>query len=179
MLLPTIVLFEFQWTNAFPAVRGGIESVLGLRPKSWTNHPEDPHPRPYPFRIHRRRSGSRFIVLPANHSKRLCRPIQFLRIERFSFLPDSQRYGRDLASQCQPRHLFANALVLQRLQVTPIGFGLASTRSRTDEDVFHAAIAIAVESSSGDRLSASYDTTLLELIFGTHMGDHRQPAITP
>jgi hypothetical protein len=55
--LPTIVLSESQWTIAFPGRARGDRVCMGLGPKSWTNHPEDPHPRPYPFGIHRRRSG--------------------------------------------------------------------------------------------------------------------------
>ena len=94
----------------FQAVRGGIESVWVLERSR----------RPITPRIltldlirseYTDDDRLRFIVLPANHSERLCRPIQFLRIERFSFLPDGQGDGRDLASQCQPRHLFANALI--------------------------------------------------------------------
>jgi hypothetical protein len=34
-----------------------------------------------------------------------CLSIQMLGVERFSFLPDLQRDGGDLARQCQPRHL--------------------------------------------------------------------------
>ena len=79
----------------------------------------DPHPRPYSFRAHRRRSVE-LIVLPANRSKRLCLGIQFLRIERFSFLPNSQRNGGNLARQRQPRHLGAYPLLLETLKVTEV-----------------------------------------------------------
>jgi len=41
----------------FRVVRGGIESTLGLRPKSWTILTQDPHPRPYPLRTHPTTSG--------------------------------------------------------------------------------------------------------------------------
>ena len=34
-------------TIAFPGHARGDRVHLGLRPKSWTIHPEDPHPRPY------------------------------------------------------------------------------------------------------------------------------------
>jgi hypothetical protein len=53
----------------FQVVRGRIESTSGLRPKSWTIIAHDPHPRPYTFRVHRRRTVE-IIVLPANRSER-------------------------------------------------------------------------------------------------------------
>jgi len=98
----------------FQAVRGGIESVWVL---DRSHRPITPRILTLDLMRSEYTDDDRlqFIVLPANHSERLCRPIQFLRIERFSFLPDSQRDSGDLASQCQPRHLFANALVLQTL----------------------------------------------------------------
>src|SRR5262249_21201958 len=59
-------------------------------------HRPNTDPRPYSFRAHRRRSVE-LIVLPANRSKRLCLRIQFLRIERFSFLPNSQQRRKSCA----------------------------------------------------------------------------------
>ena len=86
---PTTVLFESHWTTAFPGRARGDKVTHGPWAEAAGHRVvSDPHPRPYPFRAHRRRSVE-FIVLPANRSKRLCRRIQFLRIEPFSFLPDS------------------------------------------------------------------------------------------
>src|SRR5215475_9548885 len=94
----------------------------------------DPHPRPYPFRAHRRRSVE-FIVLPANRSKRLCLGIQFLRIERFSFLPNSQRNGSNLARQRQPRHLGAYPLLLEPLNVAAVRLAPATRNGCADEQL--------------------------------------------
>src|SRR5215831_13638789 len=84
---------------------------------------------------HRRRSVE-FIVLPANRSKRLCLRIQFLRIERFSFLPNSQRNGGNLARQRQPRHLGPYPLLLESLNVAAVGLAPATRNGRADEQLF-------------------------------------------
>jgi len=55
--LPTMVLFESYGTNAFPGHARGDRVYLGSSAVAETNFAQDPHPRPYPFRIHRRRSG--------------------------------------------------------------------------------------------------------------------------
>src|SRR5262245_50924124 len=105
-----MVLFESPRTIAFPGHARGDRVSMGLRPESWTNHPADPPLDRYVPNTPT--TSGEVIVLPAKRSERLCRPIQFLGIERFSFLPDSQCHGGDLARQCQPRHLFAHALLL-------------------------------------------------------------------
>src|SRR5262247_377595 len=94
----------------------------------------DPHPRPYPFRVHRRRSVE-FIVLPANRSKRLCHRIQFLRIERFSFLPNSQRNGGNLTRQSQPRHLGPYPPLPETLNVATVRLAPATGNGRADEQL--------------------------------------------
>src|SRR5260370_31176951 len=69
---------------------------------------------PTPFRAHQRRTVE-CIVLPENFSKRLCRSVQFLRIELDSFLPNHQCDRGDLACQCQSSHLGTHAVVVQPL----------------------------------------------------------------
>src|SRR5262249_40210908 len=118
----------------FQVVRGGIEYLWGLRPKPWATDYTDPHPRPYAFRAHRRRSVE-FIVLPANRSKRLCRRIQFLGIERFSFLPNSQRNCDNLARQRQPRHLGPYPPLPETLNVTPVRFPPATGTGPPDDQL--------------------------------------------
>src|SRR5262245_64845149 len=118
----------------FQVVRGGIEYPLGLRPKPWATDYTDPHPRPYPFRAHRRRSVES-IVLPANRSKRLCRRIQFLRIERFSFLPHSQCHCSNLARQGQSRHLGAYTLLLETLNIAAVRLAPATGNGGADEQI--------------------------------------------
>lgn len=60
-----MVLSESPRTNAFPGRARGDRVSLGLRPQPWTNHPEDPHPRP--FRSERTDDEqSESIALPAN-----------------------------------------------------------------------------------------------------------------
>ena len=54
-------------------------------------------------------------VAGANLSERLCRAIQFRRIERDSFLPNDQRDGGDLARQRQSSHLRTHAVLFQSL----------------------------------------------------------------
>ena len=49
------------------------------------------------------------IRLPVKRSERLCHPVQFLWIERLSFLPEGQRHGSNFASQCQSGHFIANS----------------------------------------------------------------------
>ncbi len=62
---------------------------MGLRPESWTNRP-----RILTLDLirseHTDDERLRFIALPSNRSERLCRPIQFLRIQFLSFFPNSQ-----------------------------------------------------------------------------------------
>src|SRR5215831_20840930 len=98
-------------------------------------HRPNTDPRPYSFRAHRRRSVE-LIVLPANRSKRLCLRIQFLRIERFSFLPNSQRNGGNLARQRQPRHLGPYPLLLETLNVAAVRLAPATRNGRADEQLF-------------------------------------------
>jgi len=73
----------------FQVVRGGIELlwVLGR-----SHGPSAPRilTLVLAFRADADDETIEGIVLPANRSKRLCRPIQFLWIERFSFLPNRQ-----------------------------------------------------------------------------------------
>src|SRR5215475_10052450 len=129
------VLFESHWTTAFPGrargdkvTRGPSAEAAGHRVVS------DPHPRPYAFRAHRRRSVE-FIVLPANRSKRLCRRIQFLRIGRFSFLPHSQCHCSNLARQRQPRHLGAYTLLLETLNVAAVRLAPATGNGCANEQI--------------------------------------------
>src|SRR5215510_3186257 len=129
---PTTVLFESQWTTAFPGRARGDSYSWAFGRSRGPPTSTDPHPRPYPFRAHRRRRVE-FIVLPANRSKRLCRRIQFLGIERFSFLPDSQRNGRNLARQCQPSHLGPYPLLLETLNVAAVRLASATGNGRADE----------------------------------------------
>ena len=130
---PTTVLFESQWTTAFPGRARGDRVFRGPSAEAAaTGYVSDPHPRPDAFRAHRRRRIES-IILPANRSKRVCRRIQFLRIERFSFLPDSQRNGGNLACQCQPRHLGAYPLLLETFNVAAVRLASATGNSRADE----------------------------------------------
>src|SRR5262249_47081760 len=125
--------------------RGGIVYILGLRLtqlpswklglKPWATDNTDPHPRPYSFRAHRRGSVE-LIVLPANRSKRLCLRIQFLRIERFSFLPNSQRNRGTLARQRHPRHLGPYPLLLEPLNVAAVRLSPAPRNGRADKQLF-------------------------------------------
>src|SRR6516165_7426091 len=130
---PTTVLLESQWTTAFPGHARGDKVLLGPSAEAVGHRVvSDPYPRSYPFRAHRRR-GVEFIVLPANRPKRLCRRIQFLRIERFSFLPDCQRNGGNLARQRQSRHLSPHPLLLKTLNVAAIRLAPATGNGRADE----------------------------------------------
>lgn len=60
-----MVLLESQRTIAFPGHARGDRVAMGLRPKPWTNHPEDPHPRPFRSERTDDEQGES-IALPAN-----------------------------------------------------------------------------------------------------------------
>src|SRR5262245_62726575 len=132
---PTTVLFESLWTTAFHGRARGDKVTRG----PWTEAAghrvvSDPHPRPDAFRAHRRRSVE-FIVLPANRSKRLCRRIQFLRFETFSFLPNFQRNCGIFARQRKPRIFGRNPLLLETLNVAAVRLAPAAGNGRADEQL--------------------------------------------
>jgi len=58
--LPTMVLFESLRTTAFPGHARGDRVYLGSSTVAETNLAQDPHPRPYPFRINRRRASGNY-----------------------------------------------------------------------------------------------------------------------
>src|SRR5262245_14913739 len=69
---------------------------MGLQPKLWANVQADPHPRPYCFeRTADELSNS--SCCRQTRSERLCRPIQFLRIELLS-----SRCSERLLQSCAP-----------------------------------------------------------------------------
>src|SRR5262245_484577 len=77
-----------------------------------------------------------FIVLRQTCSERLCRPIQFLRIKRFSLLPNAQCDCGNLARQSQPRHFGAHAFMFETPQIGAVWFRLTATRGCSDKHIF-------------------------------------------
>ena len=134
-----------QWTTAFPGRARGDRVNLG--PSANSTSIVEVGAKAVGHRLiriltpdlirseHTRRRSVEFIVLPANRSKRLCLGIQFLRIERFSFLPNSQRNGGNLARQRQPRHLGPYPLVLETLNVAAVRLAPATRNGRADEQL--------------------------------------------
>src|SRR5215471_11120077 len=132
---PTTVLFESQWTTAFPGRARGDRVFLGLSAKAVRHRLIRILTLDLIRSEHTDDESVEFIVLPANRSKRLCRRIQLLRIERFSFLPNYQRNGGNLARQRQPRHLSAHPPLLETLNVTAVRFASATGNGRADEQL--------------------------------------------
>ena len=141
--MATTVLFEPQRANAFPGHARGDRVGIGSSTEAVTIRPEDPHPRPCVPNSHHRRIIER-VVVPANRSERLCRPIQFLWIERFSFLPNRQGDRRDLPRQRQPRHFLSHTAVFQSLQITEIWLPWTASGRRAHEYVLQNPIAIRI-----------------------------------
>ena len=110
-LMPTTVLFEPHGLSLFQVVREGIQFTWDFGTRPWSIARRDPHPRPYTVPSTPTMSWRNSFSAPANLSERLCRAIQFLWIERDSFLPNNQRDGGDLARQCQSSHLRAHAVL--------------------------------------------------------------------
>src|SRR5213593_4163412 len=165
-----MVLSEPRGLLLFQAVRGGIESVwvFGRRPRPITpriltldpirsEHTDDERSN---LSCCRRIAQNGYVV-----------PVQFLGIERLSFLPDSQHDGGNLASQRQACHLRTHTPLLKILQVGAVGFALTAAGRRTDEHFFQTTITIAIQSASGHRFPATYDAAFFHLVLGTHVCD--------
>src|SRR6516162_1033153 len=85
---PTTVLFESQWTTAFPGRARGDRVFRGPSAEAAaTGYVSDPHPRPDAFRAHRRRRIES-IILPANRSKRIRSRV------RIRYIPGGSGFGR-------------------------------------------------------------------------------------
>jgi hypothetical protein len=65
----------------------------------------------------------------------LCHRVQFLRIERFSFLPNSQRNCGNLARQRQARHLGPYPPLQETLNVAAVRLAPATGNGRADEQL--------------------------------------------
>ena len=85
---PTRVLFEPRRANAFPGHARGDRVRMDLLASAMDHPPRGSSPSSLRSELTPMRSYSKELSRRQCRSKRLCRPIQFLRIERFSFLPN-------------------------------------------------------------------------------------------
>ena len=130
------------------------------------------------FRTHPQ-THHRMVIMPANRSERLYRPVQFLWIERLPLFPDSQCDRGDLPRQRQPCHLGAHSFPLETLQIAPIRFGPAPSGCGANEGIFQTSIAVPIQAPRCDRFSTSQDAAVSHLILGAHVRHDSQPAVTP
>src|SRR5262249_31863311 len=79
--------------------QGGIQFTWDFSTRPWSIARRDPHPRPYNVPNTPTNELSNSSSCAGLISERLYRAIQFLRIERDSYLPNNQHYSSDLARQ--------------------------------------------------------------------------------
>ena len=95
----------------------------------------------------------------------------------------SSRFSMRSPRSCAPASAAPSLCECPRFPGSPdscrYGSRLAAAGGCTNKDFFHSSIAVAIQSSSRDRFSASHDAAGLHLIFRTHMRHHRQPAVAP
>lgn len=151
---------------------------MGLRPKPCAKRLSDTHPRKYCSETHQRRAVE-FIALGAEVSKRLCHPVQCLRIKRGSFLPHDSPNRRNLPRHCKPCHFPTHAVFGESLQAALPGFGLHAPGRCSDEDILQAAVAVAVQSPRRNGLSATDRTRFKPLVFRTHVRHRCHWAVVP
>ena len=101
-------------------------------------------------------------------------------VERFSFLPDLQRDGGDLARQRQPGHFRSYALGQQsRVELTEYSLTKGSHRGGTLEQAFQFVVMVPVQTADlrwpGLALHLSVDHAVL----GAVVCFQRQPAVGP
>ena len=159
-VLPTMVLFESPGTMAFPGRARGDRVKLGSSIVVVDQTPRGSSPSTLCVPTTSTTSAS---LRPASKccSERLCRLSQFLGIERFSFLPNRQGDGGDLAGQGQLRHLLADSSffqtlnkALKRFSMPPPGRCPHAARRLSSCDSSSSAIAFISASWPASRINA-------------------------
>src|SRR5258708_14420660 len=78
-----------------------------------------------------------------------CLRLQLFCVETFLLLPKCQRNGRDLARECQTRHLRLHAFGQQtRIEIVERSSGTAGPGGRTLEDLFHLMVVISIQTTN-------------------------------
>src|SRR5712671_7156681 len=78
-----------------------------------------------------------------------CLRLQLFGVETFLLFPKCQGNGRDLARQCQTRHLRLHALGQQsRIEIVERSSAPAGPGGRTLEDLFHLVVVISIQTTN-------------------------------
>src|SRR2546422_5071501 len=109
-----------------------------------------------------------------------CLWLQLLGVEAFSFLPNAQGNGGDLARQRQARHRRLHAFGQQAfIELTEGAVDNAGRRRRTLKQVFQIVIVVAVESADEHRFLGAHQLSVLEAVIGAAARLQGQPAVGP
>src|SRR5207237_8181936 len=109
-----------------------------------------------------------------------CLWLQLLGVEAFSFLPNAQGNGSDLARQRQARHRRLHAFGQQTfIELTEGAVDNAGRRRRTLTQVFQIVIVVAVESADEHRFLGAHQLSVLEAVIGAAARLQGQPAVGP
>src|ERR1017187_2620556 len=147
-----MILCEARGLQLFSVIRGGIGSTrrlgAGLQHTECLNGCMDTLPRTgasqEPIGYHRgmKTLGDHLGSIRCSSRLRL----QLFGVETFLLFPKCQSNGRDLARQCQTRHLRLHALGQQtRVEIVEHSSATAGPGGRTLEDLFHLMVVISIQ----------------------------------
>src|SRR5438128_5439473 len=159
---------------------GLSEGAYGGPRDSLPNPPRDTHPRTRALR-RRKKLRQRETGPVLCRAERLgCLWLQLLGVEAFSFLPNAQGNGGDLARQRQARHGGLQAFGQQAfIELTERAVDNAGRRRRTLKQVFQIVIVVAVESADEHRFLGAHQLSVLEAVIGAAARLQGQPAVGP
>src|SRR6266849_8055193 len=134
-----------------------------------------------PVRSAAGRSHARVKLAWSFGAERLgCLWLQLLGVEAFSFLPNAQGNGGDLARQRQARHRRLHAFGQQTfIELTEGSVDGTSRRGRTLKQVFQIVIVVTVESADKHRLLGAHQLPVLEAVIGAAARLQGQSAVGP
>src|SRR6266478_2576822 len=109
-----------------------------------------------------------------------CLRLQLFDVETFLLLPKCQRNGRDLARQCQTRHLRLHAFGQQtRIEIVERSPATAGPGGRTLEDLFHLMVVISIQTTNLLGFLGVLQLSTDKAVLRTVVGLNAQPTVGP
>src|SRR6202051_404292 len=106
--------------------------------------------------------------------------VWILSLETFLLFPKCQRNGRDLARQCQTRHLRLHALGQQtRVEIVERSPATAGAGGCTLEDFFHFMVVISIQPTNLLRFLGELQLSAYKTVLRTVVGLNAQPTVGP
>src|SRR4029077_2533121 len=109
-----------------------------------------------------------------------CLRLQLFDVETFLLFPKCQGNGRDLARECQTRHLRLHPLGQQtRVEIVERSSATAGPGGRTLEDFFHLMVVIAIQATNLLGFLGALQLSAHKAELRTVVGLNAQPTVVP